>query len=130
MKRRELVLLLAGAAMSARPMRAQQKVMPVVGFLNGGSGEKFAPFFSALRNGLSAMGYVEGQNVAIEYHNAEGHYDRLPAFAAELVQRNVSAIATFSLPAVRAAKAATTTIPIIFITGANPVTAGLDQMFA
>ena len=75
------------------------------------------------------MGYVEGQNVAIEYRNAEGHYDRLPGFAADLVQRNVSAIAVVSLPAVLAAKAATTTIPIIFVTGANPVTAGLVASF-
>ena len=117
MKRRELVLFLAGAMISARPIRAQQKAMPVIGFLNGGSADKFAPYFAAFRNGLAAMGYVEGQNVAIEYRNAEGHYDRLPAFAADLVQRNVSAIATFSLPAVRAAKAATTTIPIVFAHG-------------
>ena len=103
--------------------------MPVIGFLNGGSGDKFAPYFAAFRAGLAAMGYVEGQNVAIDYRNAEGHYDRLPAFAAELVQRNVSAIATFSLPAALAAKAATTTIPIIFATGANPVTAGLVVSF-
>ena len=101
----------------------------MVGFLNGGSADKFAPYFAAFRAGLAAKGYVEGQNVAIDYRNAEGHYDRLPTFAAELVQRNVSAIATFSLPAVRAAKAATTTIPIIFTTGANPVTAGLVVSF-
>ena len=129
MRRRELVLFLAGAMISARALRAQQKAMPVIGFLNGGSADKFAPYFAAFRDGLAAMGYVEGQNVAIEYRNAEGHYDRLPAFAAELVQRNVSAIATFSLPAVLAAKAATTTIPIIFATGANPVTAGLVASF-
>ncbi len=129
MKRRQLVLVLAGATILARGSRAQQKAMPVVGFLNSGSADKFAPYFTAFRNGLAAMGYVERQNVAIDYRNAEGHYDRLPAFAAELVQRNVSAIATFSLPAVRAAKAATTTIPIIFTTGANPVTAGLVVSF-
>jgi putative ABC transport system substrate-binding protein len=129
MGRRELVLFLAGAVVSARAPRAQQKAMPVIGFLNGGSADKFTPFFTAFRNGLAAMGYVEGQNVAIDYRNAEGLYDRLPAFAAELVQRNVSAIATFSLPAVLAAKAATTTIPIIFATGANPVTAGLVASF-
>ena len=129
MRRRELVLFLAGAMVSARPIRAQQKAMPVIGFLNSGSADKFAPYFAAFRAGLAAMGYVEGQNVAIEYRNAEGQYDRLPGFAADLVQRNVSAIATFGLPAVRAAKAATTTIPIIFVTGANPVTAGLVASF-
>src|SRR5689334_17550842 len=75
------------------------------------------------------MGYVDGQNVQIEYRNAEGHYDRLPAFAADLVQRKVSAIATFSLPAVLAAKAATGTIPIVFATGVNPVDAGLVASF-
>ena len=101
----------------------------MIGFLNGGSADKFAPYLTAFRNGLAAMGYVEGQNVAIEYHNAEGHFDRLPAFAADLVQRNVSAIAVFSFPAVLAAKAATTSIPIIFATGVNPVTAGLVASF-
>ena len=129
MKRRQLVLVPAGAMISARPIRAQQRAMPVVGFLNGGSADKFAPYFAAFRAGLAAKGYVEGQNVAIDYRNAEGHYDRLPTFAAELVQRNVSAIATFSLPAVLAAKAATTTIPIIFATGVNPVTTGLVASF-
>ena len=103
--------------------------MPMIGFLNGGSADTFAPYFAAFRNGLAAMGYVDGQNVAIEYRNAEGHYDRLPAFAADLVQRNVSAIAVVSLPAVLAAKAATTTIPILFVTGADPVAAGLVASF-
>jgi putative ABC transport system substrate-binding protein len=129
MKRRELVLFLAGAIISARPIRAQQKPIPVIGFLNGGSADKFAPYFAAFRAGLAAMGYVEGQNVAIEYRNAEGHYDRLPAFAADLVQRNVAAIVTFRFPAVVAAKAATTAIPIIFTTGVNAVTTGLVASF-
>jgi putative tryptophan/tyrosine transport system substrate-binding protein len=129
MRRRQLVLVLAGAMISARAPHAQQRAMPVIGFLNGGSADKFGPRFAAFRAGLAAMGYIDGQNVAIEYRNAEGQYDRLPGFAAELVQRNVSAIATFSLPAVLAAKAATTTIPIIFTTGANPVTAGLVASF-
>ena len=129
MKRRELLLLLGGTLTSARVPRAQQKAMPVIGFLNGGSADTFAPYFAAFRNGLAAMGYVDGQNVAIEYRNAEGHYDRLPAFAADLVQRNVSAIAVVSFPAVLAAKAATTTIPIFFVTGADPVAAGLVASF-
>jgi putative ABC transport system substrate-binding protein len=130
MKRRELVIFLGGTLTAARGLRAQQqKTVPVIGFLNGGSADKFAPYFAAFRDGLAAMGYVEGQTVAIEYRNAEGHYDRLPAFAADLVQRNVSAIATFSLPAVRAAKAATGTIPIVFATGVNPVAAGLVASF-
>ncbi len=129
MRRRQLLLVLAGATTSARAPRAQQKAMPLIGFLNSGSGDKFAPYFAAFRAGLAAMGYVEGQNVAIEYRNAEGHYDRLTGLAADLVQRNVSAIAVFSLPAALAAKAATTTIPVIFATGANPVTSGLVASF-
>ena len=129
MKRRELVLFLAGVMTSAHAPRAQEKAMPVIGFLNGGSAEKFTPYFAAFSIGLAAMGYVDGQNVAIEYRNAEGYYDRLPGLAADLVQRNVSAIAVFSLPAVLAAKAATQTIPIIFATGANPVATGLVASF-
>jgi putative tryptophan/tyrosine transport system substrate-binding protein len=130
MRRRELVLVLGGTLTLARGLRAQQqKTVPVIGFLNGGSADKFAPYFAAFRNGLGAMGYVDGQSVAIEYRNAEGNYDRLPAFAADLVQRKVSAIATFSLPAVLAAKAATGTIPIVFATGVNPVAAGLIASF-
>ena len=110
-------------------IRAQQKAMPVIGFLNGASADKSAPYFAAFRAGLAAMGYVEGQNVAIEYRHAEGITIGCQRFAADLVQRNVSAIAAVSLPAVLAAKAATTTIPIVFVTGANPVTAGLVASF-
>jgi len=129
MRRRQLVLVLAGATLSAGPIRAQQKAMPVIGFLNLGSADKFAAYFTAFCNGLAAMGFVESQNVAIEYCNADGHYERLPGFAADLVQRNVSAIAVFGLPAALAAKAATAAIPIIFATGAHPVTSGLVASF-
>src|SRR5690348_16330314 len=129
MKRRDVVLLLGGAMVVARTPRAQQKPVPVIGFLYGASADKSAAYFTAFRNGLAAMGFVEGQTVAIEYHNADGHYDRLPRFAAELVQRKVSAIVAVSLPAVLAAKTATTTIPVVFLTGANPVTAGLVASF-
>ena len=130
MMRRELVLFVAGAMISARSIRAQQKAMPVIGFLNSGSNEKFAPYFVAFRTGLATMGYVEGQSIAIEYRNADGQYDRLPALAADLVGRNVSAIAVFGLPAALAAKATTKSIPIIFATGVNPVTSGLVASFS
>jgi hypothetical protein len=84
MRRRDLIPLLVGTLSSARSLRAQQqKTVPVIGFLNGGSADKFAPYFTAFRNGLATMGYVEGQTVAIESRNAEGHYDRLPSFAAD-----------------------------------------------
>src|SRR6266403_1908995 len=115
MKRRELLLL--GAAMAAaRPLRAQEKARPVVGFLGVASPGPFAPFVAALHQGLSETGYVEGQNVAIEYRWAEGHYDQLPALAADLVGRNVDVIAASGgSPSARAAKGATSTIPIVFI---------------
>ncbi len=92
MRRRELLLLLAGALTPARALRAQQKAMPVIGFLSGGS--PYAPLLAALHQGLSESGYVEGQNVAIEYRWAEGHFDRLPALAADLAGRKVDVIAT------------------------------------
>jgi ABC-type uncharacterized transport system substrate-binding protein len=130
-RRRELINLLGGAV-TAWPfaLHAQPKEMPVIGFLYGASADKSAAYFTVFRNRLAAMGYVEGQSVTIEYRDAEGHYDRLPRFAAELVQRKGSAIVAVSLPAVLAAKAATTTIPIVFLTGANPVTTGLVASFS
>ena len=92
MKRRDLVLLLGGTLTSARVLRAQQKAMPVIGFLHGTSPGSSAPYVTAFRQGLSETGYVEGRNVAIEFRWAEGHYDRLPALAADLVARKVDVI--------------------------------------
>ena len=130
MKHRELMLLLAGAMAAARGVRAQQKAMPVIGYLSGASPGPSAPTVAAFRQGLSESGYVEGQNVAIEYHWAEGRYDRLPALAADLVDHKVDVIATTGGPSVLAAKSATSTIPIVFRSGADPVELGLVASLA
>jgi putative tryptophan/tyrosine transport system substrate-binding protein len=107
------MLVLGGALTAARGLRAQQKAMPVIGFLGVASPGPYAPFVAALRQGLSETGYVEGQNLAIEYRWAEGHYDRLPALAADLVGRKVDMIATTGGgSSARAAKSATSTIPM------------------
>jgi putative tryptophan/tyrosine transport system substrate-binding protein len=131
MKRRELLPLLGGIMIAARALRAQQKAMPVIGFLGVASPGPYAPFVAALRQGLSETGYVEGQNLAIEYRWAEGHYDRLPALAADLVGRKVDMIATTGGgSSARAAKSATSTIPIVFTTGGDPVESGLVASLA
>jgi putative ABC transport system substrate-binding protein len=130
MRRRELLLVLVGAMTAATAPRAQQKAMPVIGWLGSTSPGPYAPYVAAFHQGLSEAGYVEGENVAIEYRWAEGRYDRLPALAADLVGRKVDLIATSGgPPSARAAKSATSTIPIVFAV-ADPVEDGLVASLA
>ena len=130
MRRRELIFLVGGAAITPRALCAQQKATPVIGFLSGTSPGPNAPFVAAFHQGLSETGFVEGQNVAIEYRWAEGRYDRLPVLAADLVGREVGLIVTMGSSSTLAAKSATSTIPIVFFLGADLVAAGLVASFA
>jgi putative ABC transport system substrate-binding protein len=130
LNRRELLILGGSVVAWPLPARAQQKAMPVIGFLGSGSPGPFAPYVVAFHRGLSGTGYSEGQNVAIEYRWAEGRYDRLPALAADLVGRKVDLIVTSGGPAsALAAKNATSTIPIVFSAG-DPVADGLVASLA
>jgi len=130
MRRREFITGIVGSSVAARPVtaRAEQPAMPVIGFVRDGSAD--ARYAAGFRKGLSESGYVEGQNVTVEYHWLEGKYDRLPELLADLVRRRVAVIATLGNVPTRAVKAATMTIPIIFLVGEDPVALGLVDSLA
>jgi putative ABC transport system substrate-binding protein len=130
MMRREFIAL-AGAMAAAHALGAEQKSMPVIGFLSGATSDGYVPFVAAFRRGLNEAGWIDGHNMMIEYRWAEGHYERLPALADELIARKVDVIATSGGPAAAyAAKNATSTIPIVFTSGDDPVASGIVASLA
>ncbi len=129
MRRREFITLLGGAAAWPLAAHGQQPTMPVIGILSGGSPETFAPLEAEFRRGLAEAGFVDGKNVAFDYRWAQGQFDRLPGLAIDLVGHSPRVIATNTLPAALAAKAATRAIPVVFVIGEDPIKAGLVTSF-
>jgi putative tryptophan/tyrosine transport system substrate-binding protein len=125
MRRREFITLMGGAAVWPLAAQAQQTTMPIVGVLDSSSASEYAPFLAAFREGLDETGFIEGRSVAIEYRWAEGRYDRLPSLAAELVRIPAAVLVATGITATAAAKPTTSTVPIVFNTGGDPVRFGL-----
>jgi putative ABC transport system substrate-binding protein len=130
MRRRELIFLLSCSLAARRAFGAEPKAVSVIGFLGSPTPGSYTALVAAFLHGLEEVGYIEGQNVAIEYRSAEGRFDQLPALAADLVGRKVDVIAADAVPSARAAKDATRTIPVVFISGSDPVEIGLVASFA